>query len=720
MRWAVIRLIWHRELRDQLRDRRTTFVMVVLPLLIYPLGGFGLTHIALGGHKTSVVGICGVEHLPDGKGNQPYPALLTADDPPRFKGPEQFLLNVKRLPDAERQPLDDHVVDLIVVVPADFRARLDDVKGEPAELIVLSRPDDASRQAAARLEGALARWRGELRKARLEHKGFPPQFDEPFLTIDPDQVRREPQRPMDAIFNLLTRIFPFVLVLWSLAGALYPAVDLCAGEKERGTMETLLISPASREEIVWGKFLTIWVFSGVTALLNLASMAATSWAFSSKFAAGELNLLSFAWCVVLLLPLSAFFSALCLAVGAYARSTKEGQYYLMPLFVLTMPLVFLTLAPGVELNPFYSMVPVTGVSLLLQNLIQAGTPDPRLWLYFVPVLVPMVIYSWLALRWAIIQFQREEVLFRETERLEVGLWLRRLLREREPRPSAGQAVFCFTVVLALSWFSLGLGSELLATNVIRFLAFVATPTLLMAFLLTTQPRQSLAVRVPSPWAWPVALALCVLLTPLLMELTRLLLGVNPNLKELVEQYRPFTEYLRSLHAEGPPEGPRWWQALVVFAILPAVCEELTFRGFILTGLQRRFRPRTAVLLSSFLFSLIHMNVFQFVPTFLVGVVLAYLTTRCGSILPAMLFHILYNALLLLPPMLAPVPGRHFLLELEDWQRLLLDGGCAILGGALLWWLTRLRPHPAYVAFLESDPGLERPASRPDLVLPPTA
>src|SRR5262249_53598161 len=280
--------------------------------------------------------------------------------------------------------------------------------------------------------------------------------------------------------------------------------------------------------------------------------------------------------------------------------------------------------------------PVTGVALLLEKLSQVGRPDPALWLYFVPVLAPMVIYSWLALRWAIIQFQREEVLFREAERLEVGLWVRRLLREREPRPSPGQAVFCFGVVLGLSWFSLGLGSELLATNIIRFLAFVATPTLLMAFLLTTQPRQSLAVRIPPAWAWPVAVALVVVLTPPLTELTLFLVRINPNVEKLIEQYRPFVEWMRSLRLDAEHLTMRWWQALVVFAFLPALCEELTFRGFILTGLQRRFRPRTAVLISSFLFCVLQMNVFQFVPTFILGMVLGYLTTRCGSILPSML------------------------------------------------------------------------------------
>src|SRR5262249_44478323 len=146
--------------------------------------------------------------------------------------------------------------------------------------------------------------------------------------------------------KLMVRIFPFMLVMWSLAGALYPAVDVCAGEKERGTMETLLISPAGREEVVWGEFLTILVFSAATALLNLASMGLTTWLFGDRLPAGGVSPAALAWCLLLALPLAAFFSAVCLAVGAYARSTKEGQYYLMPLFLVTMPLIFLTLAPG--------------------------------------------------------------------------------------------------------------------------------------------------------------------------------------------------------------------------------------------------------------------------------------------------------------------------------------------------------------------------------------
>jgi len=106
----------------------------------------------------------------------------------------------------------------------------------------------------------------------------------------------------------------------------------------------------------------------------------------------------------------------------------------MRFFLITMPLVFLTLAPGVELKPVlqhgagHRRRPAAATT-------HDGADDERGVLLFVPVLAPMVIYSWLALRWAIAQFQREEVLFREAERLELGLWLKRLLREKEALPT---------------------------------------------------------------------------------------------------------------------------------------------------------------------------------------------------------------------------------------------------------------------------------------------
>jgi sodium transport system permease protein len=720
MRWSIIRVIWMRELRDQLRDRRTLFMIAVLPIVLYPLAGVGLMELAAGfSQKPQVVGVYGVENL-TGNGVKGFPPLLEsdangglqvasafldhADDPARLNR-ERQLLQVRALTAdsasapsddfaAYRRPLDDRSVDLVVIVPSDFTRRLGE--DDHPSLFILDRDNDEySRAVNARFTAILARWRKAIKEIRFKQRGIPPNFDDPFKIDDPERAKPAAERAATNLVALMLRMFPFILVMWSLAGALYPAVDLCAGEKERGTMETLLISPASREEIVWGKFLTIWVFSAATALLNLLSMAVTAWTLGSQLPLDAFRPAVLFWSVLLVLPLSAFFSAVSLAVGAYARSSKEGQYYLMPLFLVTLPLVCLTLAPGVELSPLYSMVPVTGVALLLQKLI---SPDPQAsipWLYFIPVLVPMVIYSWLALRWAIGQFQREEVLFREAERLDIGLWLRRLFREKEALPTAGQAFFCFAMLLVLRWLSLGFGRDkpVLSLTAVCQLAFTAAPPLFMALLLTTRPRQGLALRLPPAWAWPAAALLAVLCVPPLAWLTLLILDQFPGLKLLLEEHHPLTGALQS-------NGGLSLNYLLVLAVLPALCEELAFRGFILTGLRRRFHPWTAVFLTSFLYALFQMNVFQFIPDFVLGVVLALIALRTGSIAPPMVFHLVYN-LCFIAPSVFPKAFAEMNIKASEIGVLsllpgILAGVCALLAIGLLAAMLLSGKRPAAV------------------------
>jgi membrane protease YdiL (CAAX protease family) len=133
-----------------------------------------------------------------------------------------------------------------------------------------------------------------------------------------------------------------------------------------------------------------------------------------------------------------------------------------------------------------------------------------------------------------------------------------------------------------------------------------------------------------------------------------------------------------------------WQVLLVVGVLPAVCEELAFRGFILSGLRRRFRPWTAILLSSFLFALYQMNVFQFVPHFVFGVVLALLVQRTGSVGPAVLFQLVWNLLLLYPA----VFGETSWLPTEGGvggAAVAVMAACLVLAAPLLWVLGRWEP-----------------------------
>jgi sodium transport system permease protein len=681
MRWPIIRLIFLREVRDQLRDRRTLFMIVVLPIMLYPVLGLALVQFALGFiDRASVIGISGSQHLPQAKptsalwypgpavawlsllppaaGSGPvfdkvagaaalairaeqctdYPPLSVDSQFPQayFDQPhESRTLGIHFLQSPDREALDSKQVDVLLRVPAGFQNELEN--GGSPDLEILYRQDEGSRLAVKRLYSVLAKWRQRLREVRLRRLGLPADFGELFEIKDMEKLKPAEELASQGLLDMLMRIFPFLLVMWSLAGALYPAVDLCAGEKERGTMETLLISPASREEIVWGKFLTIWLASAITALLNLGSMALTTTVFSGMLSHGALGLMAVLWCILLALPLSAFFSAMCLAVGAYARSSKEGQYYLMPLFLVTMPLVFLTLAPGVELNPFYSLVPVTGVALLVQRLMSTSL-EKAPWLYFVPVLLPMALYSWLALRWAIEQFKREEVLFREAERLEIRLWLRHLFRQKGPLPSVGQTAFCFILLVGLRWVAFWVGGNSMAVSTaVVYMAFVAAPPLFMAMLLTSRPLQCLALHPTAPRHFLVGILLVGLLFPPLASFTLFVLSRFPGLEQLSQEGQTMAEQLRA----------PWWIALIVFSFLPALCEELAFRGFILSGLRTRFKSWNAILISCLLYALFHLNAFQILPTFLLGLVLSMLTVWSGSILPGLAFHLVYNGLLVI-------------------------------------------------------------------------
>ncbi len=693
MRWSIISTIWLREMRDQLRDRRTLFMILGLPVILYPLLGLGLMRFALGfAEKPSVIGVvtgsADVKDFPPRDPRSTNPLLIQAGVFTTTDPNATARLKLVFLEKSNPGLLDEGGIDLLLDAPVEFFEKLKagEVENLPGPIVnIRGRSDDDSRLALRRLTHVLGLWKYELTKGRLARKGLTERFLEPFELRLWDEAAAAGPR-LSAI-DLVVRVFPFMLVMWSLAGALYPAVDLCAGEKERGTMETLLITPAGRAEIVMGKFLTIWVFSSGTGILNLLSMGLTTSAFSAYLPHGGISILALFWCVVLALPQSAFFSALSLAIGAYARSTKEGQYYLMPLFVLTMPLIFLTLAPGVQLNPLYSLVPVTGVALLMQRLMTASSLTEVPWAYFVPVLLPIALYSWLALRWAIEQFNREEVLFREAEHLDVALWVKSLFREKGPLPTSGQAFFCLMVVIGLRWLSLGVGSqhELEIHTTISQLALLAAPALFMAMLLNTQPREALYLRWPLAKETGLAALLAILCLPPIAGFTQAVASWFPLL--LKGTAHPLIAILNALQQGDEFDSATLLRYFLALALVPALCEEIAFRGFVLRGLHHGFRPRNAVLLSSFFFALFHMNVFLFAPTFALGVVLGLLTVRSKSLLPAICFHLLHNSVLIaLIPLSRYSEDRLPRLFHDLWPWLI--GLCAVAAGALLWWLYR--------------------------------
>jgi sodium transport system permease protein len=647
MRLAQAVTIFKRETRDQFRDRRTLFMIFVLPILLYPMLGFGVVKLAEAfGNKSRSVVMIGVDDLPAS------PALLN----PEHTGFDLGVLNDPR--DAKlfevktfgrnsdwtdrayrRAALRERLTDVVVIVPRHLKAELAR-ELKPTEFdLSFDSADEKSRDTARAVKEFLANWNDKVVQARLKRDDKSEGYLQPVRTSADDVATRE-----EASGSLWGRLFPFLLVMMSLTGAFYPAVDLCAGEKERGTMETLLVSPASRGEIVFGKFLTIIVFSMGTALLNLAGMAVTGIQLArqvgaaggggSALALGAPSVEAIFWMILLLLPLSVFFSALCLALGIMARSMKEGQYYMTPLYMVVMPLVFVTLAPGVELSNFTSLVPVTGVALLLRALLQGEYVEARR--YFLPVLVPLVIYGMLALRWAVEQFRRESVLFRESERFSLADWLRHVRRDRGPIPNSGAAVFCFTVMMAAAWFSFSSISTSAIGIVQGQLAYILGPTVVLALWLTSSPRRTLRLYWPATRYLLIAAALAITINPLAGEL-----------RVVVDALFPISDVVKAGLNEMMGKIPDLGTAILFLAIVPAICEELAFRGFILSGLEHDFKPWSAILFSAFLFGFLHVLLSLFQQLFnasLLGIILGLLALRSRSILPGIVFHAINNTL----------------------------------------------------------------------------
>jgi sodium transport system permease protein len=663
MNWSIVKLILAREIRDQLRDRRTLFMIAVLPILLYPLLGMSALQVTqfMRDHAIRVLVIGGPQ---DGE----LPPLVQKD---RFAAnlfvePENVdLLHVTQEPAPSKSqqqgtPLEfaeramqERGFDVVVYFPADFLPRYRQFRealgrAPPAEAgskAAGALPDvavypnlakDASKAGYRRVAGVLTQWRDEISRRMLEASHVPPAAAKPFKIATRDVAKQE-QHAAAA----WSKILPFVLLIWALTGAFYPAIDLCAGEKERGTLETLLSSPAERLEIVWGKLLTVMLFSVATAVLNLGSLAITgSLVLNQVPNWGPPPTLAFLWLLVALVPMSALFAALCIALAALARSTKEGQYYLMPLLLLVMPLTILPMAPGVELNLGNSLIPITGVVLLLRAALEGSYLEL---LPYLPVVVLVTLgCCLLAIRWATDQFNSESVMFRESERWGVRLWLRHLVRDRGPTPSLAEALSCGVLILLIKFFMnfvLPMPASFadFATIVaVTQVAVILTPAVLMAVMLTRSPAQTLLLRKPAFFTPTAAVLLAVALHPLVNLLHVGVTRVYPLNDQLARQLSGLMEHSDNL-----------WLLLLVAAVIPAICEELAFRGFILSGLRHMGHKWTAIVASSILFGATHAIFQQSIVACLVGMVLGFIAVQSGSLVPCVLFHAVHNSLAIL-------------------------------------------------------------------------
>jgi len=669
MKWSRVMLIFTREMRDQVRDRRTMFTIFVLPMLLYPFMGMLMLQVAQFNAEYPVaVTWIGQENWPSEsplviddeqhrRSNELIhwtrhePSSLTEDAQVVAEnlvrnGATDFVLvtkpGLKAWLSQSTSKLDDNVTSS-TDVPTDQFSATD--KSIVPILTVVNQASDASLVAAKRVGTLIEDWRSAWLRKQLSDANLNPSI------VDIVAIQRVDVAPAETKQALVwSKILPLIMLVWALTGAFYPAIDLCAGEKERGTLETLLCSPASRTEIVWGKLLTVICFSIATAVLNLFSMQFTSSFVMQQFALlggpesvqalGPLPLSSLTWLIVILLPISAMFSALALAVAALARSSKEAQYYLMPLLLAGLPLVMLPMLPGISLGTGTATIPVTGAVLLARALIEGHLAEA--FLYSPIVIGVTAICCLLAIRWAVRQFENESVLFRESERFELRAWLQNMFQHRTPTATAGEAMLCGSIILVALFFGrMSLASTELSwdsmthSTIVIQIGMILAPCLIMATVLTSSVWKSLRLGRPRLADMLFCFGLGVSLHPAYMVLSSAIqyeFQFGSDTKEVLL-------YIDTMISAAP-----LWSVILTLAVVPAICEELAFRGFIFAGLLQQRGTLRAIIVSALFFGLSHGVLQQTIGATLMGLILGVVAWRTGGVLGCIVLHMTHNTL----------------------------------------------------------------------------
>ena len=601
MRARFVALTLGKELRETLRDRRTLAVMVLVPLVVYPL--------------LALVGTQMMAQRSRGQEAHVSQITITGSDP----AADELRRRVDRLPEifARRKTggssadVDQGTLDALVVVGGKGSA------GRLGAEIVFDATRDEGRKAEERLSEELdAMWPA----------GCAPRFD----------ISRRDVAPKSKLGGyVLSQVLPLMILLMVLLGAFYPAIDVTAGERERGTLETVLVAPIPRPDLLLGKVLAVTLLASVSGFLNLGSMTLTLVRVVNMAAPNTDLPVPFARAAatgLVILPTAFLLAALFVAIGSLARGFKEAQNLLVPVYFLFFAPAMLGALGDLKLSAPLAFVPGLNVSLLARD-IALGKATGGITLL---VLLATVGWGMVALAAAARLYVSERFLAAGDEEKQPrrGVGMPRLFRT-DP-PSAGEALVLFGVGYMLLYFVF---IPMQARDLIRGLLvsqWLGLVGVAVLFAVATHrvPRTAFGIARPSPR---------VLAAATLMGLGGWMVA-NLVSQWLVPPPKESLEALRRLIM--PENGTRSLAtSLFLFALTPALCEELFFRGLLLRGLLTRLTPAGAIAVSSAMFALFHVDLYRLLPTALLGVMLGFVAYRGGTFLASALVHFLNNGVI---------------------------------------------------------------------------
>jgi sodium transport system permease protein len=396
----TIQTVFKKELVDSLRDRRTLIAMVFVPLVLLPIMISISSSMLISQAKKAQAKVLKVGLVRNGGAAGFKDVLSARDDVEVFDG-----LSVAR----GRDLVLADSLDALLVFDAGFDER---VKALGAGGVTMyHKSAEQSRTETRRVRDLLGDYENSLRRSRFDS-----------LSLDESIIEAVELRELnlasvkERLAEEIGGFLPYLIIIFCFTGSMYPAIDLAAGEKERGTLETLLTSPAGRLEILLGKFGVVVLTGLASALVSILGMyigIRQSPEIPPEIVDAILGILepgSIVMLLSLLLPLTIFFAAVLLSLSILAKSFKEAQSTITPLMVFVIVPAFIGLMPGMELNVKTALVPILNVSLATREII-AGSASPML---LVEVYASLIVLAGLGIIGCAKIFGREDAVFRGT------------------------------------------------------------------------------------------------------------------------------------------------------------------------------------------------------------------------------------------------------------------------------------------------------------------
>jgi len=645
MNWELVRLLFRHELRMLGRARRTVVMAIVLPAIIMPLMLFAQKYSS-DRHQRLLTGTI-------------YRYAITGE----------FADRVRSLIDQTRKSLSDRQDDdsqrlrqfrFVETTTPDVRASLntdeiqfyiETITGPEADKIagaVYDRPgrSQSAPTAPRRLPGvpvinvvysgdriasdaAHNRMLELLRMARQQDSlallaGQGGAHPKDIFAVEDVNIGTAGQ----ITGSLVGRFVTLFLVMMMFTGGAVAAMDIIAGEKERGTLETLLTSAAGRQDIVVAKQLAITSVALVITLLQglnfflyiRLKVVALPKNFDLQLPTGMALAL-----LLLFIPLAATIGSVLLMISAYAKTYKEAQMYFFPVYLISLVPSLASVVPGISLRSAIALVPVANVSVAAREILM-GRPDVMM---IAVTFAVMCITAAFLMRASARLLSREDIIVPAHYEAAEFVGGVALFQKRVLRWFALMWVVAFGVALnvpALATFR----RQLLFNEIVVMMGAIV----LILRVYRLNPIEMLSLRPVRPVVW-----LAILFAIPSSHLTSL--GVF----RLVNIVMPAPQQLLERFSEDViPKGMPAWQLVLYIALLPAVCEELAFRGILLNGLRRKFRPAGLILGIGLIFGLFHVTLYRIAPTAVLGMILTAIALMTGSVFPGMLLHAGNNAL----------------------------------------------------------------------------